>query len=149
MTVRFVMVPHSSTGTGVQGPESVTRSGAEGYRVTMPDFAPLEPPRTVGDLFARHPAQFGLRGDHYLWIELREQLAERPLPDNRFDLRDILFEAWERAMGKPLSDDDAPEYAERFDPGMGMSAGQVLPTWWWRTGIPILVDRYCAFSGGS
>lgn len=110
-------------------------------------FAPLQPPRTIGDLLARRPVRWGLRGDTYLWLELERRLADEPLPDRWFALRSTLEAAWADAVGCPLTDSAGPIHLERLDPGQGISAGSVLPSWWHGTGIPILVDRYCAFSG--
>ncbi|QIK61964.1 hypothetical protein G7068_01135 [Leucobacter viscericola] len=110
-------------------------------------FSPLAPPSTVGDLFTRMPPRFGLRGDTYLWGELKDVLADTPLPDNQWDLRKILEGAWESATGTALTNTSTSFYVERFDPGHGMSAGQVMPSWWLQTGMDILIDRFCAFSG--
>ena len=35
----------------------------------------------VGELFAKAPGQWGLRGDPHLWAELQQSLAEKPLPN--------------------------------------------------------------------
>lgn len=51
-------------------------------------------------------------------------------------------------LGGPLDDSLEHVYVPRFDPGRGMSAGQVMPRWWRSTGIPILIDRFRAISGG-
>lgn len=110
-------------------------------------FEPLPPPTTVGDLFARQPIRWGLRGDVYLWLELQQTLAHVPVPKNRWELERILRESWQAAMGLALTDSATPVYVERFDPGRGLSAGNVLPSWWHHTGMMILVDRFCAFTG--
>ncbi|GAA1853745.1 macro domain-containing protein [Asanoa iriomotensis] len=98
---------------------------------------------TVGSLFEREPVQFGLRGDAYLWRELRARFADTPLPDDWFGLRKLLTDAIEQVVGEPLTG-DAAVYVPRFDPGHGMSAGAVQLPWWARTGLPILLDRYAA-----
>jgi len=98
----------------------------------------------VGDLFERLPVQFGLRGDPYLWRVLRTEFAETPMPSSWFELRGIVFEAVERVIGQPLNEHADPEsvYVAEFDPGHGMSAGQVDMPWWANTGVPILLDRF-------
>ncbi len=108
---------------------------------------------TVGALFDRPPTQFGLRGDAYLWRELRAQFADTPQPDHWFTLRTLITDAIEQVLGEPLTgresarwhdDPSATMYVPAFDPGHGMSAGAVHAPWWIHTGLPILLDRYAA-----
>ncbi|GIF73419.1 O-acetyl-ADP-ribose deacetylase [Asanoa siamensis] len=96
---------------------------------------------TIGSLFDREPVQFSLRGDAYLWRDLRAQFADTPLPEDWFTLRKLLTDAIEQTTGKPIGEQvHLPEY----DPGHGMSAGAVHGPWWVHTGLPILLDRYTA-----
>jgi O-acetyl-ADP-ribose deacetylase len=104
----------------------------------MSDTAPVR----MDVLFARGPFQWGLRGDPHAWEELRERLGDDPLPASVFDVRPTLLAALEDIVGQRVVDGGAPIYVARFDPGHGMSAGHVDPTWWVRTGIPILIDRF-------
>jgi O-acetyl-ADP-ribose deacetylase (regulator of RNase III) len=107
---------------------------------------------TVGSLFERDPIQFGLRGDSYLWRELRARFADTPLPDSWFTVRTLITDAIEQVVGEsPTSREDTPwhdstaaTYVPEFDPGHGMSAGAVHLPWWIHTGVPILLDRYAA-----
>lgn len=101
-------------------------------------------PTTVGDLFRRQPPQYGTRGDVYLWKAMGEKLATTPLPSSPswwFQLRSVLERAYEDLVGEPLTDAPGQIYIAAFDPGSGMSAGQVTPRWWFTTGILILLDR--------
>jgi O-acetyl-ADP-ribose deacetylase (regulator of RNase III) len=108
---------------------------------------------TVGSLFEREPIQFGLRGDSYLWRELRARFADTPLPDDWFTLRTLIADSIEQVVDEPLtSRESAPWhdnhsaaiYVPEFNPGHGMSAGAVHLPWWVHTGLPILLDRYAA-----
>ena len=110
---------------------------------------PASRPGTIGSLFDRGVTQWGLRGDPYLWRELRAQFAQTPLPDDWFTLRTLVSEAAEAIVGVPLRDDGEAVYLAAYNPGHGMSAGSVDPAWWARTGIPILLDRYNAVTGGD
>jgi hypothetical protein len=107
---------------------------------------------TVGALFDREPVQFSLRGDAYLWRELRAQFATTPLPSDWYELRDHLEAGVGKVVGDPLvsreslgwHDAAAAVYVPAFDPGHGLSAGAVQLPWWSHTGIPILLDRFQA-----
>jgi hypothetical protein len=95
----------------------------------------------VGDLFAREPVQWGLRGDPQVWAAMREKLSDAAMPSDWFDLRTLLYATFRDVVGVDI-DQGAQEtiYLEEFDRG-GMSAGTVhLPTWRDRL-IPILIDR--------
>lgn len=101
-------------------------------------------PPSIGDLFARVPVQFGMRGDPHLWRELQLEFADTALPGDWFELRRLVQAAVERRVGRPLSEyaDPPSVHIPEFDPGHGMSAGHVHLVWWARTGIPILLDRF-------
>ncbi|MER7333650.1 MULTISPECIES: macro domain-containing protein [unclassified Micromonospora] len=107
---------------------------------------------TVGSLFEREPIQYSLRGDFYLWRELRARFADTPLPDDWFPLRTLILNTIEQVVGEPLTsrrsalwhDHAGAIYVPEFDPGHGMSAGAVHVPWWVHTGVPILLDRYAA-----
>jgi O-acetyl-ADP-ribose deacetylase (regulator of RNase III) len=108
---------------------------------------------TVGSLFEREPIQFGLRGDVYLWRELRGRFAGTPLPDDWFALRALITDTIEQVVGEPLTSRESAPWHDNnsavisvpeFDPGHGMSSGAVHVPWWVRTGLPILLDRYAA-----
>ena len=75
----------------------------------------------LGDLFERHPVQFGLRGALFLWDALRTEFASAPLPSSWLQLRSILIEAIQRRIGRPLhaEADSASVYIHEFDPGHG------------------------------
>ncbi|WP_363430134.1 O-acetyl-ADP-ribose deacetylase [Microbacterium sp. LWH3-1.2] len=105
-------------------------------------FPPLTEAGSVGRLFERAPVQMGMRGDAYLWLALRAEFATTPLPPMWFELRSMIQKAAEGIIGVPLAHTDGPIHVPEFDPGHGMSAGNVLPSWWHDTGIPILIDRY-------
>ena len=70
------------------------------------------------------------------------ELATTPLPPNSWELRDTIHAAAAGILGTSLRNAGAPIHVAEFDPGHGMSAGAVLPSWWKNTGIRILIDRY-------
>jgi O-acetyl-ADP-ribose deacetylase (regulator of RNase III) len=112
---------------------------------------------TVGSLFEREPIQFGLRGDSYLWRELRARFADTLLPDDWFTLKTLIMDTIEQVVGESFAnresaswdDNTAMVYIPEFDPGHGMSAGAVHVPWWVHTAVPILLDRYGALRDGQ
>ena len=58
--------------------------------------------KNVGDLFQDVPWQWGLRGDPFLWEEMKRHLSKVPLPNSPEELRDILFQTFNELTGRPL-----------------------------------------------
>ncbi|GAA1796727.1 hypothetical protein GCM10009682_18010 [Luedemannella flava] len=125
------------------------------YKQTRAEILVRYPPPvgegTVGFLFERTPTQFCLRGDDYLWRELRAHFADTPLPRDWFGFRALVTAAIEHIIGEPLSDRQYAPWLDNhsaairvpeFDPGHGMSAGGVHVPWWVHTAVPILIDRF-------
>jgi len=104
---------------------------------------------TVGSLFDHEVTQWGLRGDTYLWRELRSRFADVPLPATASDLRVLLEKAIADILGTTLDQADDVVYTPAFDPGHGMSAGSISTIWWRETGVPTLLDRFTAASGST
>ena len=94
----------------------------------------------VSDLFAEEPWQWGLRGDPWLWEEMRTHFRNTPLPATAAELRGLLEKAYEALTGHPLSDEQ-PFCVERFKHG-GMSSGFVSPRFWVETAVPLLLGRW-------
>jgi O-acetyl-ADP-ribose deacetylase (regulator of RNase III) len=98
------------------------------------------PPRTIADLFTAEPAQWGLRGDPYLWRAMREHFAAVPRPATMAGLEEQIAAAFLQLTGHPLSADD-PFFVERFAHG-GMSSGHISPEFWREAAVPLIKQRY-------
>ena len=98
-----------------------------------PDFATL---------FARPLTQWGMRGDPPLWRAMARAVKGRPLPQAFWDVRSQVEGEFEHITGHPLTDSAEPFLVRDFVIGSGMSDGMVLPVFWVRTAIPILIDRW-------
>lgn len=106
-------------------------------------FPPATDPGSIGELFDRAPAPpWGLRGDPYLWRALRAHFAHTRRPTSTTEFETLLHDASEAIIGGRITSSDEGVYVPAFDPGHGMSAGGVLPSWWRATGFRILVDRF-------
>lgn len=119
------------------------------HALALKHFPPDVGGATIGSLFDRAVAQWGMRGDPYLWRELRSRLADAPLPPDRFTVRARILAEAQDVLGEPLTPWGEPLHVPAFDPGHGMSAGMVDRSWWIRTGLPILLDRFDATVAGG
>ena len=90
-------------------------------------------------IFERKPRQWGLRGDPYLWEEMKERCAGESLDFDDYGVAGLVCEYFEEATGQPLTF-DAKAYVERFAHG-GMSSGSVSGEFWITRGIPFLIEN--------
>ncbi|WP_242945205.1 hypothetical protein [Oribacterium sp. C9] len=90
-------------------------------------------------IFENKPKQWGLRGDPYLWDEMKDVFAGKTTDITERDLADEICEYYEKAVGEPLKY-GSMVYVERFAHG-GMSSGQVSGEFWICKGIPLLIDN--------
>lgn len=95
----------------------------------------------------REPEQWGLRGDPFLWKELRDRFLLDGLPETTRDFETRLGEIVQELIGAPLAV-DTHVFVERYNQG-GMSSGHVAPSWWRTTGFPLLRSRYAQASDGK
>ena len=74
-------------------------------------------------IFENEPRQWGLRGDQYMWQELKEENVGKEFPLTDFALAEIVARKFEEVSGVPLTIDATP-YVERYAHG-GMSSGHL------------------------
>jgi hypothetical protein len=91
-------------------------------------------------IFERKPEQWGLRGNPYLWDEMRDLFGGASLDISTRDLADQICECYENAVGEPLKY-GSKVFVERFAHG-GMSSGYVSGEFWICIGIPFLIDNF-------
>lgn len=89
----------------------------------------------------QEPQQWGLRGDPFVWRELRQHFIESGLPETPSGFVSGLESRFKELVGVPLSTEQEFVFIQRYAHG-GMSSGQVDPQWWRGTGIPLLQDRF-------
>ncbi len=97
-------------------------------------------------IFERKPAQWGLRGDPYLWDEMQELCVADSLDIDDYAVARFVCEYFEKVTGQPLTI-DAKAYVERFAHG-GMSSGSVCGEFWISKGIPLLLDNFRRVKAG-
>ena len=96
--------------------------------------------RTIGDLFEEEPIQWGLRGDPYLWRDMREYFRDSPLPPNDFIFRNLINEVY-YSLTAHRFDEKKPFGLKKYAHG-GMSSGMICPEFWQGSGINLLRERY-------
>jgi hypothetical protein len=99
-------------------------------------------PSAVAALFQNEPQRWGLRGDPYLWREMRQHLEGVACPATPECLTSVIEEAFKELTGFPLSH-ASPIYVEKYSHG-GMSSGYVQPKFWRETAVPLLRGRLLA-----
>lgn len=96
--------------------------------------------RTIGQLFETEPLQWGLRGDPYLWAEMRNHFSSILLPATVSELEARIEEAFKFLTGHSLAE-GREFYVSRYAHG-GMSSGMVSPEFWRNDALPLLRSRY-------
>jgi hypothetical protein len=94
----------------------------------------------ISEIFEEEPIQWGLRGDPWLWRELRFKFESVPMPETSVALKELIEIEYELCTGHSIS------YKKnfgikRFNHG-GMSGGGINPDFWIKKGIPLLVSRH-------
>ena len=94
---------------------------------------------TMADLFEPAPTQWGLRGDLFLWIEMRQALSHLAIPEGNGAVASLLSNMYEAMVARSVHSDDHV-FIPRLARG-GMSSGMVDPEFWRRTFIPMMEQR--------
>lgn len=96
--------------------------------------------RTIGQLFEVEPLQWGLRGDPFLWKEMRAHFLSVSLPSTASELDVRIAQAFELLTGHPIT--EASEfYVNKYAHG-GMSSGMISPEFWRNEALSLLRSRY-------
>jgi hypothetical protein len=94
----------------------------------------------IDKVFANEPGQWGLRGDPYLWEELREDLKYKKEPATEAELESTLTHSFEKLTGQTLSP-GKEFFLEKLSHG-GMSSGYVSCDFWLQRGFPLLLEGF-------
>lgn len=97
-------------------------------------------PASISDLFNEEPIQWSLRGDPYLWRDMKQQFININCPDSVEKFIEIIETAFQNLTGYPISYDDSIGL-KKYSHG-GMSSGFVDPEFWRDKVIPLLKKRY-------
>lgn len=97
---------------------------------------------SISTLFSPEPAQWGLRGDPYLWREMADQFQGVPLPRSSREVASVLEEAFLKLTGYPVSYTRHLKVVRHAHGGM--SSGDIDTEFWRERGIPLLLSRFVA-----
>lgn len=93
----------------------------------------------IADLFEPTPLKWGLRGDLFLWMEMRQALCHVDIPQQPEELAQIISSAFTALTGGDLAR-RVDFSVKRFARG-GMSGGMVCSQFWYEKLIPLLQHR--------
>lgn len=91
-------------------------------------------------IFEVKPTQWGLRGDPYLWEELKSYLMRNKAPKIAEEFEVAFRLAFKELTGKDLIL-NTDIYMGDYNKG-GMSSGMVCSDYWIEVGLPLLIDRF-------
>lgn len=94
---------------------------------------------TMSDLFYPYPDGWGLRGDLFLWMEMKSALNHVSIPERELDLGSTVSSLFHVLTGAALTS-EAEIHVPRFDVG-GMSGGMVSAAYWRESLVPQLQRR--------
>lgn len=90
-------------------------------------------------LFSTPPSQWGLRGDPFLWREMREYFRSLPVDVMYEGLQETIEKAFIELTGHDMAGEES-FFIERFSHG-GMSSGHIDPESWRTTIVDVLASR--------
>ena len=91
-------------------------------------------------IFEEEPRQWGLRGDPFLWAELREECAGKELPFDEDTIVEMVCRKFESVSGVPLTYDASP-YVAKYAHG-GMSSGRLSGLFWIGRGMAKILENF-------
>lgn len=100
-------------------------------------------PKKLSEIFQDEPTQWGLRGDPFLWKEMKNMLEDYDFPNTEEQFTALIKQSYEKLTGTPLTTRNNV-FVERFNQG-GMSSGYVSAQFWIEKAIPMLHKRYLEF----
>lgn len=91
-------------------------------------------------IFEEEPGQWGLRGDPYLWKDLRDYMTNAQQPENEEEFEKLFHDAFKKITGEDLTP-GRHIFMERYNFG-GMSSGRIDSDFWIAKGFPLLRERF-------
>ena len=93
--------------------------------------------RYLSEMFNIQPPNWGLRGDPYLWEDMKTAFADIPFPYSSHELVMDIHRIFKEKTGEELNTTVRP-FVAAYDHG-GTSSGKVSGRFWLLTAIPLLL----------
>ena len=100
----------------------------------------MQEQQDLSKLFQDKPGSWGLRGDPYLWEEMKDTLGACAYPATEEQFTKLVEQTYKQLTGVPLANQESI-FIERYSHG-GMSSGYVSPQFWIEKVLPLLQARY-------
>ena len=100
----------------------------------------MNSPTKLSLLFTTAPRQRNLRGDPWLWQDLKQSIATARPPANADEFVAWLESEFEQLVGVPISHADII-FLKKYSHG-GMSSGCINPKFWRETVLPFLRKNF-------
>ena len=97
----------------------------------------------VSSIFEESPKQWGLRGDPYLWEEMKNEFSTVLVTISLDDFEKKFKEIFEKLTGTPLTR-ECHIFLSKYT-HCGMSSGQICGEFWIDKALPLLLDRLNSF----
>ena len=93
----------------------------------------------VSAIFEEKPVQWGLRGDPYLWDEMKKEFSTVSITISLEEFVKEFKDVFERLTGMSLTS-DSYIFLSKYAHG-GMSNGQICGEFWIDKALPLLIER--------
>lgn len=100
----------------------------------------------VSEVFDIRPSNWGLRGDPYLWDDMKKEFEYNIENITIVQFEERLLKLFEDKTSKSIEIDDTV-YFEEYAHG-GMSSGHVNISTWRERLIPLLIDNFAKVKAG-
>jgi hypothetical protein len=95
----------------------------------------------ISSLLNEEPIQWGLRGDPFLWDEIRLKTKDVALLENEELMKKYFYNLFKELTGFEISLNENIRI-EKYFYGHGMSGGVVCSNFWMTEGFPFILERY-------
>jgi hypothetical protein len=95
---------------------------------------------SVSNYFDNPPIQWGLRGDPFLWNEMRTKIDTVNAPTTAKEFEDLLHKLFAELTGEKAKP-GRNIFVPRYDLG-GMSRGLVSSDFWLERGFHLIIQRF-------
>ena len=95
--------------------------------------------KSISSIFGEHPEQWGLRGDLYMWEDLKNRFSRQYLPYLKDNFISDIYNIFREVAGEELGSQEMT-YVRQYDHG-GISGGYLSHIFWIETALPLLLLR--------